>query len=291
MAKTHDGNPTGPLWIGVTLSDGDANGSFIYPDSFVDANTNFTFIQYGVSEGAGPAIANLMFVNANTSGFEVNNSSLEIGVAKSTGNATATINGSDIDNFSNVDIGIANGTGAATRRLRNSNGITIPTITAGTNPGGGLSEGRIFVDHGLIRTDVLTLGSGAILELTANRLIRAAGGGSSDVYSAVNTAVATLAGELIFNLQLIPTGSIVFEVINTTSPTGITGLFDTITTNNLPGGFTINPFSWMTAETSNWWLSYKVHLTYHNGLTPALVQQQAMATLLISHKVEMSSIV
>ena len=293
----------GPFRLGVTLADGDADGTFIHPDSFISSGAQFTAVQVGVADNNGNA--NGLFVgDSNTSGIEARNGSLQIGVANGSGNATGEMSGNDIEDFSTADIGvsngtgtaiglldtgfsfegapnagmrgpanigvsngpgsatgtvmqqlnvfgsitndqwtelnvgIANGTGPASGTLLNSNGIDIPIINVGLNPGGGSADGRIFVDHGLIRTDSLTLGSGSVLEFTANADRRATGGGSGTVYSAVNTDAATLAGELVINLNFVPRTAIEFEMVNTTSPTGITGTFDTVTVNNLPPGLT-----------------------------------------------------
>lgn len=297
-------NANGPLRIGVSEADGDADGTFILPDSFV-SSTNFDFIQIGVSTGAGSAMGNVT-IDSSTSSFNADDSQIDIGVAHSTGDAMGIMQGGEIEDiaranigvahdsgnasadldlgfsllgpsnaglqgplnigvnhgvgqalgdvtqqlnvfgtptarrFTELNVGIANGTGIANGVLRNSNGIQIPLINVGLNPGGGTATGRVFVDHGLIETNTLTLGSGATLEFSANSTRRASGGGSSDVYAAVNTNTASLAGDLQMNLQFIPTGNISFAVINTSSPTGISGLFDNVTVSNLPSNFVVN---------------------------------------------------
>ncbi|MEM7053628.1 MAG: DUF11 domain-containing protein, partial [Pseudomonadota bacterium] len=294
----------GPFRLGVTLADGDADGTFIHPDSFISSGAQFTAVQVGVADSNGSA--NGLFIgDSNTSGIEARNGPLQIGVANGSGNATGEMSGNDIEDFSTADIGVSNGTGTAiglldtgfsfegapnagmrgpanigvsngsgsatgtvmqqlnvfgsitndqwtelnvgiandmgpaSGTLLNSNGITIPAINVGLNPGGGTADGRIFVDHGLIRTDNLTLGSGSVLEFTANADRRATGGSSGTVYSAVNADAATLAGELVINLNFVPRTAIQFEMVNTTSPTGVTGTFDTVTVNGLPPGLSI----------------------------------------------------
>ena len=294
----------GPFRLGVTLADGDADGTFIHPDSFISSGAQFTAVQVGVADSNGSA--NGLFTgDSNTSGIEAQNGPLQIGVTNGSGNATGEMSGNDIEDFSTADIGVANGTGTAiglldtgfsfegapnagmrgpanigvsngpgsatgtvmqqlnvfgsitndqwtelnvgiangmgpaSGTLLNSNGITIPVINVGLNPGGGTADGRIFVDHGLINTTALTLGSGSVLEFTANADRRATGGGSGTIYSAVNANAATLAGELILNLQFVPESALTFEMVNTTSPTGITGTFDTVTVNNLPPGLSV----------------------------------------------------
>lgn len=297
-------NANGPLRIGVSEADGDADGTFILPDSFV-SSTNFDFIQIGVSTGAGSAMGNVT-IDSSTSSFKADERQIDIGVAHSTGDAMGIMQGGEIEDiaranigvahdsgnasadldlgfsllgpsnaglqgplnigvnhgvgqalgdvtqqlnvfgtptarrFTELNVGIANGTGIANGVLRNSNGIQIPLINVGLNPGGGTATGRVFVDHGLIETNTLTLGSGATLEFSANSTRRASGGGSSDVYAAVNTNTASLAGDLQMNLQFIPTGNISFAVINTSSPTGISGLFDNVMVSNLPSNFVVN---------------------------------------------------
>ncbi len=294
----------GPFRLGVSMADGDANGTFIYPDSFFSSGSQFNAVQIGVADSNGSA--NGLFTgDSNTSGIEAQNGPLQIGVANGSGNATGEMSGIDTQDFSTADIGvangmgtaigllntgfrfegapnnanrgpanvgvsngpgsatgtvmqqlnvfgsitnelwtelnvgIANGTGPASGTLLNSNGINIPVINVGLNPGGGTADGRILVDHGLINTDQLTLGSGAALEFTANSVSRSTGGNFNAVYSAVDADVATLAGELIINLNFVPEGPVTFEMVNTTSPTGITGTFDSVTVNNLPPGQTV----------------------------------------------------
>ncbi len=294
----------GPFRAGVSMADGDADGTFIHPDGFFSSGAEFTAVQIGVADAAGNANG-LFMGDANTSGIGALNGPLQIGISNGSGNATGEISGNDIEDFSTADVGVANGTGTAVGlvdtgfsfegapsnanrgpvnigvsngpgsatgtvmqqlnvfgsitndqwtemnvgiangtgpadgTMLNSNGITIPVINVGLNPGGGTAGGRIFVDHGLINTDMLTLGSGSVLEFTANATNRATGGGTGTMYAAANADVATLAGELIINLNFVPRTALQFEMVNSNSPTGITGLFDTVTVNNLPPGLSV----------------------------------------------------
>ena len=169
---------------------------------------------------------------------------INIGVSHGTGTAHADIEMSlqsygtpSVRNWTELSMGVANSTGDATGHLQTGSGVSIPIINIGLSPGGGMAAGSLLIDHGLISTDDLTLGTGSSLQLNAHSDTRATGG-SSGRYSAVDAAVAALAGELAVNLMFVPTGPTTFEMVNTTSPTGITGLFDTLTVNNLPSGMT-----------------------------------------------------
>ncbi len=292
--------------IGVTQTDGDADGTLVFLDSFISSSPQFDALMVGVSDGSGSAMGTLVAVDANTSSIQTENNPVMIGVANSSGDATAIFNGTEVQNvgsfdagvshgaghanatvdlgfsfkgttngglqgpanigitndtgsatavvnqqldifgtvtasrFTELNVGIANGTGAANGTLRNSNGISIPVINVGLNPGGGTADGLIYVDHGLIDTTTLTLGAGSVLQLNANSTTRAGNGFSGTVYSAVNANTAVLAGELIIDVSFLLTSPATFEVVNTNSPTGITGVFSTVTVNNLPSGFVVS---------------------------------------------------
>ena len=231
------------LELGVAHADGDAVGEL---NALVDG---FSTADVGVTNGSG---------NANgtaNSGFRfegaidgIMQGPANIGVSNGTGTAIGTVNqlldifgGSPtVEDWLELNVGIANSTGTANGTLLNSNGIGVEIINVGLNPGGGSASGYVFVDHGLINALGLNLGVGSTIELKANSATRALSGTSSQVYSAIDVFTANLAGELILNLQYVQTDPITYEIVNSGSPMGINGLFDTVTVKNLPSGFSVN---------------------------------------------------
>lgn len=227
------------LEVGIARSSGNANGTMHFPVS------RFSTVLVGVAGSTGSATGQIYSHREFSGTF---NEELQgeawIGVSQGVGAAEGVVDleltrfDYPVDRFSALNIGIANSTGAAAGTLRTSSGINVPTINAGISHGGGSAEGLIYVDHGLLTADALTLGPGASLQFAAYLDNRATDGLQGEIYSAADVNHATLAGELVLDLQYIPEGPTSFEVINSAMPDGLAGIFDVLTVRNLPNGFT-----------------------------------------------------
>jgi hypothetical protein len=206
------------MWIGYTTG-GEVNGSLNVGTFDTGANRIET-LAIAVAGSDGQARGEL-----KTGGGNLNVGSLFVGIDNG---GTAEGHLSVTETLANIDRVVAGtgDSGTATMRLVDS--------TMNVAEGFSLFNGELSLDDSLLTVgDVFTLGEGATLRIDIDGIVRGA------EYGAVDAGSASLDGTLAVDLtDLILGGSMVFDLLRSSTLDGILGDFDNLLLTGLQSGYT-----------------------------------------------------